>query len=105
MTELPHPDVQEIDMLAVLHALSDRTRFEIAFNLARDGERACGSFEDLHGLTGATLSHHFRVLREAGVTRTRFEGGRRLVRLREDDLQKRFPGLLDAVLATEPARA
>ena len=47
----------------------------------------------------STMSHHFKVLREAGITRTEIEGRRRLTSLREDDLEKRFPGLLEAVLA------
>jgi DNA-binding transcriptional ArsR family regulator len=46
----------------------------------------------------STLSHHLRVLRDAGVTRTRQEGTRCFVELRRDDLEFRFPGLLDAVL-------
>jgi DNA-binding transcriptional ArsR family regulator len=51
------------------------------------------------GLSKATLSHHFRVLREAGLVRTRLDGRKRLLSLREDDLNARFPGLLDAVLS------
>ena len=44
-------------------------------------------------------SHHFRVLREAGITHTRIDGTTRHVTLRREDLDARFPGLLDAVLA------
>ncbi|MGH3339527.1 MAG: helix-turn-helix domain-containing protein, partial [Propionibacteriaceae bacterium] len=51
------------------------------------------------GLSKATLSHHFRVLRESGVVRTHPEGRRRLLSLRDDDLNDRFPGLLAAVLS------
>jgi DNA-binding transcriptional ArsR family regulator len=51
------------------------------------------------GLSKATLSHHFRVLREAGLVRTRLDGRKRLLSLREDDLNACFPGLLDAVLS------
>jgi DNA-binding transcriptional ArsR family regulator len=61
------------------------------------------------GLSKATLSHHFRVLREAGLVRTRLDGRKRLLSLRADDLEARFPGLLDAVLtakhAARPERA
>jgi DNA-binding transcriptional ArsR family regulator len=53
------------------------------------------------GLSKATLSHHFRVLREAGLVRTRLDGRKRLLSLRIDDLEARFPGLLDAVLAAK----
>jgi DNA-binding transcriptional ArsR family regulator len=51
----------------------------------------------------ATRSHHFRVLREAGVTHTRLEGTHRHVSLRREDLDARFPGLLGAVLLGDRA--
>jgi DNA-binding transcriptional ArsR family regulator len=53
------------------------------------------------GLSKATLSHHFRVLREAGLVRTRLDGRKRLLSLRIDDLDACFPGLLDAVLSAK----
>ena len=66
-----------------------------ADQLERTGERQCGTF-DL-GVTKATRSHHFKVLREAGLTHTRVVGTARHVTLRRDELDRRFPGLLDAV--------
>jgi DNA-binding transcriptional ArsR family regulator len=92
---LEQPAIQEVELSDVLHALSDPTRLEIVRGLAADGERQCGSF-DL-GLTKATRSHHFKVLREAGLTHTRVVGTARYVRLRRDELEAKFPGLLDAV--------
>jgi DNA-binding transcriptional ArsR family regulator len=103
MRVLPHPAVDELQLVSVLHALSDPTRLEIVRLLAAEGERTCGSFEVSGGVSPATLSHHFRVLREAGVTRTRLEGKRRYTSLRRDDLDARFPGLLDSVTAAAPA--
>jgi DNA-binding transcriptional ArsR family regulator len=82
---------------SILHALSDPARLEIVRRLAAGSEWTCGRFE--LGLSKATLSHHFRVLREAGVLRTRPDGRKRLLSLREHDLNARFPGLLQAVLA------
>jgi DNA-binding transcriptional ArsR family regulator len=93
---LHHPDVTDIDLLAVLHALSDETRMALVRRLAMEDERACGTFAVDVG--PSTLSHHFKVLREAGVIRQRHEGTRRLTSLRVEDLHRRFPGLLDAVL-------
>ena len=95
-TVLEQPAGAAIDLPAVLHALSDPARLAIVRALAADGERSCGTFE--LGLSKATRSHHFKVLREAGVTHTRLEGTTRRVSLRRDDLDARFPGLLDAVL-------
>jgi DNA-binding transcriptional ArsR family regulator len=83
----------------VLHALSDPARLQIVRQLAIGDECTCGTF-DL-GLSKATLSHHFRVLRESGVVRTRPDGRTRMLSLRKDDLNDRFPGLLEAVLTAE----
>ena len=49
-------------------------------------------------MTKSTLTHHFRVLREAGVISQEVAGTSKLNTLRREDLDARFPGLLDAVL-------
>lgn len=98
---IAHPRRDEIELGAVLHALSDPVRLRIVAALA-DGEgRTCGSF-DLP-VTKSTCTHHFKVLREAGVIGQRQEGVTRLNTLRREDLQTRFPGLLTTILqATSP---
>lgn len=101
---LEMPAVEALELTAVLHALSDPVRLEIVRRLAAEGESACGAFPLPVGL--ATRSHHLKVLREAGVTATRVAGTQRYVSLRRDDLESRFPGLLDSVLAaTAPLSA
>jgi DNA-binding transcriptional ArsR family regulator len=100
---LHHPDRSELDVSAVLHALSDPQRLRIVQRLAESGEDcACGSFG--LDITKSTLTHHFRVLREAGVISQRVVGTSKLNSLRREDLDARFPGLLDAVLAASAAR-
>jgi DNA-binding transcriptional ArsR family regulator len=86
----------------VLHALSDPVRLRIVAELARgEGECTCGSFE--LPVTKSTCTHHFKVLREAGVIAQRQQGTTRLNRLRRIDLETRFPGLLETILrAAEP---
>jgi DNA-binding transcriptional ArsR family regulator len=103
MREPHHPSRSEIELSSVLHALSDPARLEIVRRLADGDEPSCGMFE--LGLSKATLSHHFRVLRESGVVRTRPEGRKRLLSLHTDDLDARFPGLLGAVLSAKRRRA
>jgi DNA-binding transcriptional ArsR family regulator len=103
MTDLFHPTVDALDLTGVMHALSDPARRQVVRTLATEGERACGTFP--LGVTKATASHHFKVLREAGITMTRLDGAHRFLTLRRDDLDARFPGLLDAVLSAEPAPA
>ncbi|MHA6616117.1 ArsR/SmtB family transcription factor [Pseudonocardia sp. DLS-67] len=97
MAHARHPDVAEIELTQVLAALSDPTRIGLVRVLADGEERAWGDLRV--PLAKSTLSHHLKVLRDAGVTRTRQEGTRCFVRLRGPDLAERFPGLLDVVLA------
>ena len=95
--EIAHPKRSEIELGAVLHALSDPVRLKIVAALASgQGEHSCGSFDV--PVTKSTCTHHFKVLREAGVIHQRQEGTARLNTLRRDDLEARFPGLLTAVL-------
>jgi DNA-binding transcriptional ArsR family regulator len=94
---MAHPALEDVLLTDVLTALSDPVRLQIVAALAREGgERSCKSF-DLP-VTKSTCTHHFRVLREAGVIRQRVEGTTRLNSLRREELDQRFPGLLDAVL-------
>src|SRR4051794_25762105 len=101
MRELHHPSSTELDLSSVLHALSDPARLSIVRHLAHEGECSCGHFE--LGISKATLSHHFRVLRESGVVHARPEGRKRYLTLRAEDLETRFPGLLEAVLGSNGA--
>ena len=95
-TEIPHPAREDLDLAAVLHALSDPVRLEIVAGLAGGDERTCGSFDV--AVTKSTCTHHFRVLREAGLIRQRQQGTMRLNSLRRDDLEARFPALLGTIL-------
>ena len=99
---LSHPACEEIELAAVLHALSDPMRLRIVTGLAVEDKRTCKSF-DLP-VTKSTCTHHFRVLREAGVIRQRLEGTTRLNSLRRADLDERFPGLIDSVLGATARR-
>jgi DNA-binding transcriptional ArsR family regulator len=95
--EIPHPRRNEIELGAVLHALSDPVRLKIVAALAgAEKECTCGSIDV--PVSKSTCTHHFRVLREAGVIHQRQEGTARLNTLRRDDLEARFPGLLATVL-------
>lgn len=99
---LVQPDRDQIDLSAVLHALSDPQRRGIVAELAA-GEvpRPCGSFAP--EISKSTRTHHFRVLREAGLVEQWKEGTSKMSRLRREDIDARFPGLLDSVLSPTPA--
>lgn len=102
--ELPQPKVDEIVLTEVLHALSDPIRLDMARQLrACGGEKSCGSFDV--PIAKSTATHHWRVLRDAGVVSAREEGTRKYHWLRRDDLDRRFPGLLDSILTHAGAAA
>jgi len=85
----------------VLDCLSDPIRLAIVYILARRdlaaAELRCGDFNALSGKSN--LAYHFARLRESGLMQTRIVGTARLMKLRREDLDARFPGLLDAVIA------
>jgi DNA-binding transcriptional ArsR family regulator len=91
-----HPPAETLDLLDVLHALADPTRMTIVATLLSAPERACGTFPV--EVAASTLSHHFRVLREAGLIHQRDDGNRRWTSLRAADLEERFPGLVDTIV-------
>src|ERR1700710_2959948 len=93
---LVHPPAGDLELIPVLHALADPTRLTIVATLWQQPERPCGTFPV--SVAPSTLTHHFRVLREAGVIAQREEGNRRWTTLRMADLEERFPGVLGTVL-------
>ena len=96
MRVIPHPDLEQLHLTDVLHALSDPVRLEIVRLLGIHQELSCGRLEV--SVSKSTLTHHLRVLRDAGLTYTRSEGVQRLVSLRRDEVETRFPGLLACIL-------
>jgi DNA-binding transcriptional ArsR family regulator len=94
--KLSGPARGELTLAPVLAALSDPVRLEIVRKLADGCELSCGSFG--FPLAKSTLTHHLKVLRDAGVIAQRRVGTSRMTCLRRQDLDARFPGLLDSVL-------
>jgi DNA-binding transcriptional ArsR family regulator len=96
---LVHADPSDVGLQDALDALADPVRRSILRELATEPDftRACGTF-DLP-VSKATASHHFTVLRAAGLLEQVDKGARRLNRLRRAEFDRRFPGLLALVLA------
>jgi DNA-binding transcriptional ArsR family regulator len=93
-----HTDPDEVSVLTALSALADPVRIQLIRALAgsADWTRSCSNFDVPVGK--AALSHHFSVLRGAGLVEQRDEGPRRVNRLRREEFEACFPGLLDLVL-------
>ena len=95
-----HPTREQIELPMVLDCLSDPIRLAIVYQLARhehgSSELRCGDFSELGGKSN--LAYHFAKLRECGLMQTRVAGTSRFMRLRREDLDARFPGLLEAVI-------
>ena len=101
-TWLPEPDLDEVDVGTVLQALADPVRLQIVRLLDAAGEGSCTTLEV--PVKRSTISHHLRTLRESGVVATRLVGNSRLSRLRGDELERRFPGLLTSILSASAPR-
>src|SRR3546814_5615293 len=72
MRAMRHPTTEDIELTRVLYALSDPLRLDVVRQLDREGEASCTALD--RGRPKSSMSHHFRVLRDAGVVRTRYEG-------------------------------
>jgi DNA-binding transcriptional ArsR family regulator len=107
MTRFIHPNLKDVPLASVLHALADPVRLAILRSLdgnhAQSGEGlSCGCAAP-DGLPRATVSNHFSILRSAGLIESRKEGTTVINRIRRRDVEERFPGLLEAVLSADAA--
>lgn len=103
MRSLHHPDAASLDLATVLNALADPVRLQIVGQLDGAGGVVCGGFDV--PVSMSTLSHHLKVLREAGLIRVTQEGSRRRNELRLDEIEERYPGVLASVIQSVPQTA
>jgi DNA-binding transcriptional ArsR family regulator len=97
MKTYSHPALREVSLPAVMQALSDPCRISIVRELLQAGGRPLACNEVQLNVTKATRSHHFDVLRAAGIIFTEMEGTKCMTSLRKRELNKRFPGLLKLI--------
>jgi DNA-binding transcriptional ArsR family regulator len=95
--KIAHPAASALDLATIMRTVGDPLRLDIVRLLADDRPRPCSEVSAAMGLPVSTCSYHLRLLREAGVTRTRAEGTQRFISLRRDDLEDRFPGLIEVL--------
>lgn len=91
-----HPEREQIRLENVLFALGNPLRMEIVRQLAGGVELTCGALRQ--DVAKSTMTHHWRVLRDSGVIWQRPQGRENLISLRREDLDARFPGLLETLL-------
>ncbi|QGQ97730.1 transcriptional regulator [Paenibacillus psychroresistens] len=103
MRKLNQPEASEMNLTTILKALSDPYRLKIVFCLAQTGEKNCSAFQG-DTISKSTLSHHVKLLREAGVLQLRIDGKQHFYSIRWDGLNEYFPGLLQLILQTEEVR-
>jgi DNA-binding transcriptional ArsR family regulator len=104
MSRFVHPAKEEITLAGLLGALGDPMRLQILKKLLgkHDGSLSCSSAAPCAQMAKSTLSHHFRVLRDAGLIRTTKQGVENLNNVRRDELNERFPGLLNTIMKFQP---
>ena len=96
---IAHPDVAAFDLATIMRTVGDPVRLEIIRLLGDGDEHLCGELSQQLQIPASTGSYHLKLLREAGLTRTRAEGTQRLISLRTTDLESRFPGLVGVLTA------
>jgi DNA-binding transcriptional ArsR family regulator len=101
------PSAADFELPRVLAALADPHRLATVRFVASNGAAWCSQVMQGAGLemSKSTFSHHTRILREAGIVTKRNEGAKSYVSLRKDDLDTRFPGLMDSILSADAVTA
>ncbi|HNX57963.1 MAG TPA: helix-turn-helix transcriptional regulator [Spirochaetota bacterium] len=96
MKDIKHPRIEEITLTGILSALGDPVRLQIVSDLYNCHQKCCGQFGI--SLSKSTLTHHFRTLRDAGLINVRCDGTQRQITLRKEEINKKFPGLLNSII-------
>lgn len=105
MKQYEHPELGSVEIANVLQALADPCRLQIVRHLLESPEQefACNEFP-IEGAK-ATRSHHFQILRGAGIIRTRVDGTKCMTSLRREELDRRFPGLVPFLIQSTASPA
>jgi DNA-binding transcriptional ArsR family regulator len=97
--KIHHPPAESLDLATIMRTLGDPVRLDIVRLLADGRPRMCSEISGEMGQPNSTCSYHLRLMREAGITRARAQGTHRLISLRDEDLEARFPGLVEVLTA------
>lgn len=98
MSRFTHPRLEDVPLELALHALADDNRLGMVARLAATDQLSCTGAAPCDSIPKSTLSNHLKLLRAAGLIETRQAGREMINSLRRAEFDRRFPGLLDAVL-------
>lgn len=93
-----HPSLEDITLDSVLYALADPTRLAIIRTIASRGCPTNCQTAAPDNLPKSTQSHHYQVLREAGLIRSERRGTEVVNTLRCGEIEQKFPGLIPAIM-------
>ncbi|HBA08594.1 MULTISPECIES: helix-turn-helix transcriptional regulator [Methylotenera] len=97
MRQIKHPTIEQVELTDIMYALADPTRLEIIALLAKAGKKlTCGEIN--LNRPKSSMSHHFKILRGAGLVQTLIEGTEHMNSLRLEEIEQKYPGVLSAVL-------
>ncbi|MCM3004065.1 helix-turn-helix transcriptional regulator [Priestia koreensis] len=94
-----HPSVESFQLSKIFHALSEPNRLRIVRSIASKGEEVCTYYSYEFNIAKSTVSHHIKTLREAGIIKVRVDGSQHFYSIRMEDLNNRFPGLMETILS------
>lgn len=92
-----HPAIKEVSIDGILYALSDPSRRAIVARLM-GGEGYSCTKSCAADMSPSTISFHYKTLRENGLIRSEKKGVEVISTLRKEEIDKKFPGLLDSIL-------
>lgn len=98
-SDFPIPDMADVTLVDVMRALADPIRLQMLRVLADGAEHPKTPTDWGFDVQKSTLAHHFKTMREAGLTRTIVEGRSHRIQLRRAELDRKFPGLVAALVA------
>jgi DNA-binding transcriptional ArsR family regulator len=91
------------ELVRALKALADPTRFRMVQEIAAAGELSCGEVAEHFDVSQPTISHHLKILADAGILLTRSAGKHHFTSI-DRSLLKRLVDLIPERLAPEAKR-
>ncbi|MHB8578469.1 MAG: ArsR/SmtB family transcription factor [Ignavibacteriaceae bacterium] len=86
------------NIVKIAKALSDKTRLKILGEIAKKKSITCSEAEKIAGLSQPTVSHHLKILTEAGLLNTVKDGRFLIITVNKKALDE-FSGLISTSIS------